>query len=162
MDLKKQLIEDENNLEKPLTYHSRTEHRLPAENSKTQAQLKAIVKYAEENEMKLNKKKTKVMLFNNAWTPELVIEEETIEVVEQLKLLGVQVTSDFKWSTNTAYITKRGYNKLWVIRRLKSSGANTKELCDISCKHVRSILEYAAVVWHSALTVQNSLDIERV
>ena len=103
------------------------------------------------------------MLFNNAktkdFTPKLVIEDENIEVVEQLKLLGVQVTSDLKWSTNTAYITKRGYNKLWVIRRLKSSGANTKELCDIYCKHVRSILEYAAVVWHSALTVQNSLDI---
>ena len=156
---------------KPLTYHSRTEHRLPAENSKTQAQVNAIVKYAEENEMKLNKKKTKVMLFNNAktkdFTPELVIEDETIEVVEQLKLLGVQVTSDLKWSTYITlhyitYITKRGYNKLWVIRRLKSSGANTKELCDIYCKHVRSILEYAAVVWHSALTVQNSLDIERV
>ena len=37
VDLKKQLIVDENTLKKPLTYHSRTEHRLPAENSKIQA-----------------------------------------------------------------------------------------------------------------------------
>ena len=106
------------------------------------------------------------MLFNNAktkdFTPELVIEDKTIDIVEHLKLLGVQETSDLKQRTNTAYITKRAYNKLWVIRRLKTSGANTKELFDIYCKHVRSILEYAAVVWHSALTVQNSGDIERV
>ena len=63
------------------------------------------------------------MLFNNIKTkdvtPELVVEDETIEVVEELKLLGVQITSVLKWSTNTAYITKRGYNKLWVLRILK-------------------------------------------
>ena len=59
-------------------------------------------------------------------------------------------------------ITKRGYTKLWILRRLKRSGANQTELVDIYCKHVRSILEYAAVVWHAGLTQINSADIERV
>ena len=47
-----------------------------------------------------------VMLFSNAktkdFTPELIIEDKTIEVFEQLNLLGVQVTCDLKWSTNAA------------------------------------------------------------
>ena len=94
--------------------------------------------------------------------PKLKLEEETIEVVEKMKLLGVQVTSDLKWSANTAYIVRRGYNKLWTLRRLKSTGANSEELVDIYSKHVRSILEYAVVVWHSALTIENSADIKRV
>ena len=49
-----------------------------------------------------------------------------------------------------------------MLRRLKTSGANQQELVDIYCKHIRSILEYAAVVWHSALTKLNISDIERV
>jgi hypothetical protein len=66
------------------------------------------------------------------------------------------------WHSNTAYITQRGYAKLWLLRRLKAFGANSSELLDIYCKQVRSILEYAAVVWHSGLTQQNTADIERV
>ena len=67
--------------------------------------------------MKLNKKKTKVMIFNTAktrdFTPQLEVEGYTLEVVEEIKLLGVQITSDLKWTSNsnTAYVTKRGYMK---------------------------------------------------
>ena len=167
IDLKTKLVRDvEKTLEKPLTYHERTEHILPPENSKVQAQLEKIVEYTKENEMKLNKKKTKVMVFNTAkvrdFAPKLTVEGNTIEVVEHMKLLGVEITNDLRWNANTTYITKRGYNKLWVLRRLKKSGANEEELLDIYCKHIRSILEYAATVWHAALTNENTTDIERV
>jgi hypothetical protein len=90
------------------------------------------------------------------------LEGEPIEVVEQYKLLGVQITNDLKWNANTAYVTKRGYSKLWILRRLKINGANQSELKDIYCKQVRSILEYCAVVWHSGLTKENNANIERV
>ena len=167
IDLKTLLEKDTNNvLEKPLTYHNRTEHILPPHKSRVQEQLNDILEYANENEMKINKRKTKVMVFNTArtrdFTPELNIEDEPIETVDSLKLLCVVITSDLRWNENTEYITKRGYNKLWMLRRLKTSGANQQELVDIYCKHIRSILEYAAVVWHSALTKLNISDIERV
>ena len=86
------------------------------------------------------------------FNPTMYIENTHIEVVEELKLLGVKITSDLKWNSNTEYITKRGYKKLWMLRRLKTSGANSQELKDIYCKHVRSLLEYGAVVWHPGLT----------
>ena len=76
--------------------------------------------------------------------------------------MGVIISNDLKWDENTEYITKRGYNKLWVLRRLKLNGANKSELRDIYCKHVRSVLEYAAVVWHPGLTLENTTSIERV
>ena len=50
----------------------------------------------------------------------------------------------------------------WILRRLKTFGANKSELTDIYCQHVRSILEYASVVWHSGLTQENKANIERV
>ena len=116
--------------------------------------------------MKINKNKSKVMLFNTAkqrdFTPAVHIEDEAVEVVEQFKLLGVQITSDLRWNANTKYITTKAYQKLWMLRRLKANGANECELRDIYFKHVRSVLEYGAVVWHAALTQQNTTDIERV
>ena len=116
--------------------------------------------------MKINKEKTKFMLFNTArkrdFTPKFNIGGKDIETVEQLKLLGVQITNDLKWNANTDYITKRGYNKLWILRRLKVNGVNVSELKTIYCQHVRSILEYASVVWHSGLTQENEANIERV
>ena len=37
----------------------------------------------------------------------------------------------------------------------------TNQLTDIYCKHVRSILEYAAAaVWHAGLTLENPPNIE--
>ena len=100
--------------------------------------------------MKINTKKTKVVVFNTArirdFTPELNKEDEPIETVDSLKLLGVIITSDLRLNDNTEYITKRGYNKLWMLRRLQTSGANQQELVDIYCKHIRNMFEYAAVV----------------
>ena len=48
------------------------------------------------------------------------------------------------------------------MRRLKLFGANQSELIDVYCKQVRSVLEFAAVVWHPGLTQNNTVDIERV
>jgi hypothetical protein len=167
LDLKVNLKKaQENTLERPLSFHSRTEHELPPDHSKVQEQIKEIVEYSLKNEMKINKNKTKVMLFNTAklrdFTPVIHIEDKVIKVVEQFKLLGVQITSDLRWNANTKYITTKAYQKLWMLRRLKANGANNSELKDIYFKHVRSLLEYGAVIWHSALTQQNSTDIERV
>ena len=111
------LEKDTNNLlKKPLTYHNRTEHLLPPHKSRVQEQLKELLENANENKMKINTKKTKVVVFNTArtrdFTPELNKEDEPIETVDSLKLLGVIITSDLRWNDNTEYITKRGYNKL--------------------------------------------------
>ena len=151
---------------RPLTYHNRTKHIFPSDESEIQMQLNELSRYADVNEMKINKEKTKVMLFNTAktrdFTPQMKIENEEIEVVEKLKLLGVMITDDLKWNCNTSYITSRGYRKLWILRRLKIFGASNQQLKDIYFKQVRSILEYAAVVWHSSLTQTNTAHIERV
>ena len=61
--------------------------------------------------MQLNKEKTKVMLFNffkkHKFTTNLQIDEETIEVVDQAKLLRVFITNDLKWDKNTDYLVKK-------------------------------------------------------
>ena len=88
--------------------------------------------------------------------------KESVELVEQMKLLGVIITSDLKWHENTNHITKKAFGKIWMLRRLKCMGATRQVLLDIYAKHVRSVVEFSSVVWTSGLTRESIIQIERV
>lgn len=152
--------------ERPLNFHERTEHMLIPDKCHIQSELNKLSEYASTNKMKINTDKTKIMLFNNSkqrdFQPMIQLEGCQLEVVEQMKLLGVIVTSDLKWHENTKHITKKAYGRLWIIKRLKMMGASTQTLLDVYCHQVRSVLEFSAVVWTSGLTQENSTQIERV
>ena len=51
------------------------------------------------------------MLFNTSTTndcqPEMSIDGVILEVVKEMKLLGVIITEDLKWHENTSYISKK-------------------------------------------------------
>ena len=150
----------------PDMYRARTGHALPPEKSVVNRQLQKTEQYAKENKMKINYSKTKVMLFNPCrsidFLPALQLGGQQLELVEQIRLLGMTIRSDLKWSSNTENIVKRASNKLWLIRRLKKMGANREELVDMYTKHCRSILEYAVPVWNGSITGYESKDIERI
>ena len=150
----------------PDTYHARTGHFFPIEKSRICQQLTKTEDYVLVNEMKFNHKKSKVMLFNPChsvdFMPELALQNNQLEVVEELKLLGVVVRSDLKWSSNTEYIVKKANSRLWTLRRLKNLGASEDDLVDIYTKQIRSVLELAAPVWHGRLSQADRQDIERV
>ena len=147
-------------------FHARTGHVLPAGCSNVQQQLLSIEEYAKNNEMKINNKKTKLMVFNPCrskdFMPEMQLGGVELEVVEEMRLLGVIITPDMKWAANTEHIVKRAFSKLWMLRRLKNLGANTDQLIDVFLKQVRSILELAVPAWHGAINQADATDIERV
>ena len=149
-------------------FHARTGHIMPnqGDNSRVLQQLVKTKEYADNNDMLINFNKTKAMIFNPCtsidYQPELFLDNHEIEVVEEMRLLGVIITSDMKWAANTDHIVTRANKKLWVIRRLKKSGAKVEDLVDIYCKQVRSILELAVPAWHGGITKDDELDIERV
>ena len=94
--------------------------------------------------------------------PLLQLEKSELEVVEELKLLGIILRSDLKWSSNTEYIVKKANSRLWQIRRLKNLGADADNLLDVFIKQVRSVLELAVPAWQSSITQADKIDIERV
>ena len=151
---------------KPESYHNRTGHVLPNNSSKIHQQLLLTKTYAEDNQMKLNFEKTKLMLFNPSnsidFQPDFVIDDHQLEMVEELRILGLTVRSDLKWSSNTKNIVKKGNQRLWMVKRLKNIGAKTEDLVDVYIKQIRSVLEFAAPVWQSSLTKTEKTDIERV
>ena len=150
----------------PDSYHARTGHALNQESSEVYKQIRKINEYAVTNDMKLNAKKTKFMLFNNCKTidflPKLELEGKEVELVEQMKVLGVVLTSDMKFSRNTEYMVERAFKRVWMLKRLLSLGASVSQLIDVYLKQVRSVLELAVPAWHCSLTVTDKLSIERV
>ena len=123
--------------------------------------------YAKENGMKINKDKTKVMLFNRAtktdFMPKLELTEgNPIEVVEEMKLLGIMIRSDLKWTSNTKLITAKCYKRMWMLRNLKKFGASEINLLEVYFQQVRSITEMACPVWNAGITQQESREIERI
>ena len=129
-------------------------------------QLNSLREYAEVNEIKLNFKKNKLMLFNTGknldFMPSIEIDHNEIELVEEMRILGLIIRSDLKWTSNTEQITIKAFKRLWVLRRLKALGASQSRLLDVYCKQVRSVMELAVPAWHPGLTVSDALDIERV
>ena len=108
-----------------------------------------------------------MMLFNTGrdydFMPKLSVNNaEVLEVVEEFKLLWVKIQSDLKRQENINFICKKVYERVWMIRRLKSLGANTTEMLDVYEKQVRSILELAVPVWNANLTQSEEKQIERV
>ena len=62
--------------------------------------------------------------------PVVNMENTQLEIVENMKLLGVVISSNMKWHVNTEYITRRGYSRLWILRRLKLFGLTVEDLLD--------------------------------
>ena len=150
--------------EQPDNFHAQTGHILPQENSAVYKQLMETAVYAANNEMQINHKKTKLMLFNPCtsvdFMPDFQLGNQEIELVEEMRLLILR--SDMKWTSNTEFIVKKGYKKLWMMRRLKELGANEDDLIDVYIKQIRSVLELAVPAWHGAITQAERDEIERV
>ena len=168
IDLKKVAIPDPNpNPELPRQFHQRTGHVLPKALNPIQEQVDKLKLYADKHLMKINEEKTKLMLFNSAKKidvlPEVLISEDNfIEVVDEMKPLGIRIRSDLRWNSNTNALVAKGYKRLWMLRNLKRYGANDHQLFEVYIQQVRSILEQNCPVWNSGLTQHEDRIIERV
>ena len=166
INLKLNTFQDDDNLNFPPNFHSRTGHKL-TNPPNMQSKLDEIQNYSDINDMKINTEKTKVMLFNKStsidFMPQLRLgSDEYLQVVEQMKLLGVTFTADLKWHKHVQNLSKAGFAKLWLLRRLKGTNAPRHVLIDIYIKQIRSVLEYAVPAWATSLTEEDCRHLERI
>ena len=151
---------------KPVVYHSRTGHVLPDDKNPLAKQVKNVQNFAVDNFMKLNTKKTNIMLFTRAkkydFQPELYIDNDLLNVVEVTKLLGVMISSDLKWKENVQYIVSRCMKRLWMLRRIRELGGSSGDLLTVYKLQIRCLAELACPVWNGALTINDSLRLERI
>ena len=138
----------------------------PVQKSKVYRQLLDVKDKADENQMKLNYRKTKVMVFNpcksQVFRPKFSMEGNNLEVVEETKLLGLIVRSDMKWNSNTDNMVKKASKRLWLLRRLKYLGASRRDLLEVYSKQIRCILELGAPAWQGGISIAEKQDLERI
>ena len=123
--------------------------------------------FASKNNILINKKKTQVILFNHSkkydFPPEVSFDDGTLlEVISETSLLGVVISDNLEWNSNTAAMCAKARQKLWILRRLQLFDLSAHELFDVYIKEIRSILEYAVPVWHSGITRKEAAQIESV
>ena len=124
IDLTKQLISDPVQRQFPLNYYESSQHILPPENSLLQNQLLKVEQFSINNQLKINEKKSKIIVFNTSrkysFPPEYSFSNgEILEVVKSTSLLGVTISSDLNWEANTSNIFKKAMSRMWLLRRLK-------------------------------------------
>ena len=166
VNLKDCLIENPS-LQHPLPFHERTGHSLPHERSQVQSLLTEVFEYTKKHEMKINESKTNVILFNRSkkfdFAPNLSIGNSSpLNVVEELKILGITIRSDLSWSTNTRIMCGKAYSRLWILRRLKPLGVQQAELLNVYEKQIRCIVEFASPVWTGGLTKSEVAQVEKI
>ena len=137
IDLKKVAISDPDpNPVLPRQFHQRTGHVLLNEDNPIQDQVNKLKIYAKKNLMKINEEKTKLMFFNSAKVIDILPEVQLgdgnmIEVVDKMKLLGIMITSDLKWKSNTNALVAKAYKRIWMLRNLKRYGASDQQLVEV-------------------------------
>ena len=151
----------------PPNLHERPGLCLPADQSILQHQLADLLVFTEENKMKINFKKTKVLPFNVSkkydFLPQLHFPDlDPLDVIYETRLLGVILSSNLSWSPHINDITERAKGKLWILIRFKSLGGSQDQLLKVFQTRVRSILEFAAPVFSSGLTQDQSRQVEMV
>ena len=167
LQLKKCLKVNTDTMTQPLTYHDRTGHYLPESESEIHKQVVKLKAFVEENHMRINQEKSKVMIFNTLrkfdFMPKISIDDENyLEVVEEMRLLVIIFQSNMKWYSNTLNLCQRGYSRLWMLRNLKKYGASRKQLLDVYIKQCRCVMELAVPVWSPGLSKTESFQLERV
>ena len=138
---------------------------LPSASFDTQSHLGRISSWTDENLMQLNEEKSSYMIFSRSienFATRLTLNNIKLEQLHDVRLLGVIIQDDLKWDSNTADVCKRAFARLSMITKLKYVGVSKEDLLDVYCLYVRSLLEYCCVVWHSALTKEQTADLERV
>ena len=142
---------------------SRTAYR---EFHNNQTDMNSLSTWCHTNSITPKPQKCKVMqisfLRNDPPPPAISINNTELELVSSLRLLGVTIQSNLKWDSQVHNMISCASRRLYILCRLKRNGVAVTDLVHIYTMYIRPLLEFAAPVWNSSLTMDQSTNIERV
>lgn len=110
-----------------------------------------------DNNFCIKAKKTKEMIVDfrmgRHLPPRLHIGGTEVEVVSIFRYLGVQISDDLTWSTNTSCLIREAHQCLYFPRRLKCSGLGRSLLTPFYRGVVESVLSSCIIVWQGGCLV---------
>ncbi len=124
-----------------------------------------LVEWCGTNNLSLNVGKTKevVMDFrrNSVDHPPLTIDSSTVERVSSTKFLGVHITEDLTWTTNTMSLSKKAQQRLHFLRRLKRASLPPPILITFYRGAIESVLTSCITVWYGNCSAADRKTLQR-
>ncbi len=117
------------------------------------------------NNLSLNVEKTKevVMDFrrNSVDNPPLTIDTSTVERVSSTKFLGVHITEDLTWTTNTMSISKKAQQRVHILCWLKRASLPPPILTTFYRGTIESVLISCITVWYGNCSAADCKTLQR-
>ncbi len=118
------------------------------------------------NNLSLNVEKTKevVMDFRRRNSTDhlpLTIDSSTVERVSSTKFLGVHITEDLIWTTNTMSLSKKAQQRLHFLRRLKRASLPPPILTTFYRGTIESVLTSCITVWYGNYSAADRKTLQR-
>ena len=86
----------------------------------------------------------------------------SVERVENIKCLGVQISQNLSWNKNTSGIPKRVQQRLYFLRKLKQASLPISILRTFYSGVVESILMYFISTWYSSCSTSDKKVLQRI
>ena len=132
----------------------------------TQDHPNKISEWTTNNQMKLNTDKSNYMIFNFSksyqFNTRLYLKDNLLNQVRETCLLGVIISDNLKWHSNTANLVIRCYQRMLILRNLSTFHVPVEDMVNIYCLYIRSVAEQSSVVWSSSITTGEEYDLERI
>ncbi|XP_034070999.1 uncharacterized protein LOC117545361 [Gymnodraco acuticeps] len=119
------------------------------------------------NNLALNTKKTKEVIVdfrrNKDGTHSPVhLSGEEVERVTSFKFLGVHISEDLSWTTNTSALVKKAHKRIFFLRKLAKLRLSSQVLMNLYRCTIESILSTCISVWYGNCTVKDKKSLQRV
>ncbi|TWW56179.1 RNA-directed DNA polymerase from mobile element jockey [Takifugu flavidus] len=119
--------------------------------------IQGFVDWSLRNNLQINAGKTKELVVdfrrrNNPLPAAVNILGTDVDVVESYKYLGVHLNNNLDWTHNTDALVKKGNNRLFLLRRLRSFGVQGPLLRTFYDSVVGSAIFCGIVCWSSSIT----------
>ncbi|KAM9823318.1 uncharacterized protein ACBT44_008128 [Syngnathus typhle] len=107
--------------------------------------------------MNVDKTKEVVVDFRKGHTQHLplTIDGAVVERVSSARFLGVHISEDLSWSTNTASLAKKAQRRLYFLRKLRRASAPPAVMTTFYRGTIESVLSSCIAVWGGGCTEYN-------
>ncbi|KAK1795852.1 hypothetical protein P4O66_008965 [Electrophorus voltai] len=129
-------------------------------------EVQELVSWCKVNNLYLNVDKTKEMVvdFRRARRDHspLAIDGSSVEIVKNIKFLGVHIVENLTWTLNTSSITKRAQQRLYFLRKLREAHLPSPILTTFYRGTVETILSSCIITWFGNCTTFDRKTLQRI
>ena len=122
--------------------------------SKAQNIVDRVIQWSDENRVQLHPDKCKELRITFSKNPSvldpLIVDGKEVETVDNVKLLGVTMSSNLTWNAHIEEVIEKANKRLYFLVQLKRAKVPLKELVLFFTTCVRSVIDYAIPAFYHA------------